>query len=240
MQGKILVYENRCKDLADFLKLRNCNVVVATQDTIAEELAKYDVTMAVLGTCPSQSPDPYYLVKTLRSINPRAFIFYIDEDDVNEEINALRAGADGFIGKPFDFEVLYERLRACSKRLPNVEQTNFDAGIYRIGAYEFEPEKRELRYISGSEHRLDRNGELVNDDVTQHLSDKETRLLLLLYDYRAERISRSFILNTIWREDTYYNGRSLDVFITKMRGYFKHDPNVKLDRQRGIGYRLIF
>lgn len=136
-------------------------------------------------------------------------------------IKGYKLGADDYITKPFDSEVLLMRIKAMLKR--NEELNKESANIeFDLGQYHFNPKLRELS----------KNGE------SQTLSPKENELLRMLAEYKNDLLPRDIALKKIWGSDTYFNGRSMDVYIAKLRKYLKEDENIKISNIHGSGFRL--
>jgi DNA-binding response OmpR family regulator len=137
-------------------------------------------------------------------------------------IQGYKLGADDYITKPFDSEVLLLKIQAMLKR--NEEQNRETQNReYTLSTYHFNPKLRQLSH----------NG------VTQTLSPKENDLLRLLAEHLNDLLPREQALKKIWGSDTYFNGRSMDVYIAKLRKYLKDDPNLEIVNIHGNGFRLV-
>ena len=123
------------------------------------------------------------------------------KDDI---IQGYKLGADDYITKPFDSEVLLLKIKAILKRNEELHREEVNAE-YDLGKYHFNPRLREL----------------IIDGKTQTLSPKENELLKMLSEYKNDLLSREIALKKIWGSDTYFNGRSMDVYIAKLRKYLK-------------------
>ena len=137
-------------------------------------------------------------------------------------IQGYKLGADDYITKPFDSEVLLLKIKAILKR--NDELNKDAANIeFDLGNYHFNPKLREL-IIAGK---------------TQTLSPKENELLKMLAEYKNDLLPREIALKRIWGSDTYFNGRSMDVYIAKLRKYLREDSNIEIVNIHGNGFRLV-
>lgn len=137
-------------------------------------------------------------------------------------IAGYKLGADDYITKPFDSEVLLMKIKAILKR--NEEEKHISENIeFDLGNYHFNPKLRELT-ISGT---------------TQTLSPKENELLKMLAEHKNDLLPREQALKRIWGSDTYFNGRSMDVYIAKLRKYLKGDTNIEIVNIHGNGFRLV-
>ncbi len=154
-------------------------------------------------------------------LTPVAFLTARDEDFT--QITALDTGGDDYITKPFSMEELIFRIEAILRRVSQDNNSHEDA-IYKLGIYTFDSRKQIL--IGGEE------GEIK-------LTTKESELLRLLCNNANKVLERNFALKTIWIDDNYFNARSMDVYITKLRKHLKDDPKVEIINVHGKGYKLI-
>jgi two-component system, OmpR family, response regulator len=167
--------------------------------------------------------DGLTLAKEIRLTNPEIPIIFLTAKTQKEDIiDGFKSGADDYITKPFSMEELLYRIEAILRRTtsPAVSK-NIES--YTIGAYSFDPLKQLLMF----------------KDQTIKLTTKESELLELLCRHGNEILERNFALKTIWIDDNYFNARSMDVYITRLRKYLKKDPLVKILNVHGRGYKLI-
>jgi len=167
--------------------------------------------------------DGFTLAEEIRNINPDVPLFFLSAKTMKDDIiQGYKLGADDYITKPFDSEVLLLKIRAILKR--NEELNRESANVeYDLGKYHFNPRLRELSV----------NGK------TQTLSPKENELLKMLAEYKNDLLPREAALKRIWGSDTYFNGRSMDVYIAKLRKYLKEDPAIEIVNIHGNGFRLV-
>lgn len=167
--------------------------------------------------------DGFTLAEEIRDINPDVPLFFLSAKTMKEDIiQGYKLGADDYITKPFDSEVLLLKIKAILKR--NEELTREQANVeFDLGKYHFNPKLRELSV----------NGK------TQTLSPKENELLKMLSEYKNDLLPREIALKKIWGSDTYFNGRSMDVYIAKLRKYLKEDPSIEIVNIHGNGFRLV-
>lgn len=164
--------------------------------------------------------DGFTIGKEIRSIDSRIPIIYLTAKSLKEDIiNGYRLGADDYIVKPFDADVLIYKISALLKRSEGESVSNQQ---YYIGKYVFDARLREIK-LEGEK---------------QLLSPKESSLLQLLCDHKNELLPREVALKKIWGDDGYFTTRSMDVFITKLRKYFKEDPTVEIRNIHGSGFIL--
>ncbi len=166
--------------------------------------------------------DGFTLAREIRELNSDIPIVFLTAKSMKEDvIEGFRTGADDYITKPFSMEELLFRIEAILRRTKGTTSDNQQE--LHIGKYIFDTNKQELR---------------LGNEV-QKLTTKESELLRLLYNHRNRILERNFALRTIWMDDNYFNARSMDVYITKLRKYLKDDPTVEIINIHGKGYRLV-
>lgn len=166
--------------------------------------------------------DGFTLAREIRELNSDIPIVFLTAKSMKEDvIEGFRTGADDYITKPFSMEELLFRIEAILRRTKGATSDNQQE--LHIGKYIFDTNKQELR---------------LGNEV-QKLTTKESELLRLLYNHRNRILERNFALRTIWMDDNYFNARSMDVYITKLRKYLKDDPTVEIINIHGKGYRLV-
>jgi two-component system, OmpR family, response regulator len=167
--------------------------------------------------------DGLALAKAVRNLDPVVPIIFLtaknQEDDI---IEGFKTGADDYITKPFNMEELLYRIEAIFRRTTGTVNAMVEE-LNRIGEYIFD-NKRQL---------------LTFRDQQISLTTKESELLDLLFRHKNEVLERNYALRIIWIDDNYFNARSMDVYITRLRKYLKKDPAVKILNIHGRGYRLI-
>jgi len=167
--------------------------------------------------------DGFTLAKEIRDKDGSVPILFLTAKSMKEDMLAgFQVGADDYITKPFDSEVLLYKLKAILKRS---NERNYDSN------------KKEFvigKYIFNYDHRIIKLG----DSITK-LSPKEADLLRLLCIFMNELLPRQKALKEIWGDDNYFNARSMDVFITKLRKYLKEDTSLDIINIHGKGFRLI-
>ena len=166
--------------------------------------------------------DGFTLAQEIRAVNAEIPIIFLTAKALNEDIlEGFKIGADDYITKPFSMEVLVVRIetvlrRVCGKK--NKENT-----MYKIGRFQFDTQKQLLT---------------IGDQQTK-LTTKESELLSLLCSHANEILQRDFALKTVWTDDNYFNARSMDVYITKLRKHLKADESIEIINIHGKGYKLI-
>jgi len=167
--------------------------------------------------------DGLVLASKIRSVNPAMPIIFLTAKNQKEDIiEGFKTGADDYITKPFSMEELLYRIEAILRRTtgPSVLKKKES---YVIGNYTFDTKKQLLTYR----------------DQTIRLTTKESELLELLCRHGNDILERNFALKTIWIDDNYFNARSMDVYITRLRKYLRKDPSVKILNVHGRGYKLL-
>ncbi|MDR3251392.1 MAG: response regulator transcription factor [Tannerella sp.] len=166
--------------------------------------------------------DGFTLAQDIRSINPDIPIIFLTAKTMKEDIfEGFKAGADDYMTKPFSMEELLLRIEAILRRV-KVKKLR-DVPSYRLGGFVFDTQKQTLT---------------AGDKVTK-LTTKEFELLSLLCAHINEVLERNYALKTIWVDDNYFNARSMDVYITKLRKLLREDPNIEIINIHGKGYKLI-
>jgi DNA-binding response OmpR family regulator len=167
--------------------------------------------------------DGYTLAREIRMTNAEIPIIFLTAKSLKEDIiEGFKAGADDYISKPFSMEELLFRVEAILRRTKK-DAAGIPQSEYHIGEYLFYPNTQLLK-IGNSE---------------QKLTTKESDLLKLLCANKNAVLDRNFALKTIWVDDNYFNARSMDVYIAKLRKYLKDDPQVQIINVHGKGFKLI-
>ncbi len=162
----------------------------------------------------------YEIAKKIRAIDEEIPIIFLTSKNMkDDEISGFNAGGDDYVAKPFDNELLLLRIKALLKR---TVKTKDEDCIYKIGEYNFDCKNLELK--STAEKR--------------RMTKREADVLQMLCDNMNEIVKREEMLTKIWGENDYFNGRSLDVFITKLRKYLKPDTRIKIENIHGVGFVL--
>jgi len=167
--------------------------------------------------------DGFSLAEDIRKINADVPIIFLTARGMAEDkIKGLRIGADDYITKPFSSEELILRIQAILKRNPKFKQEQPDKNRFEIGQYVFDAS----------------NYELAIGEDRKKLTKKEAELLKLLAEHQGQVMEREILANMIWGDDSYFVGRSMDVFITKLRKYLSADPAISITNVHGVGFRL--
>ncbi len=166
--------------------------------------------------------DGFSLARDIRKINDSIPILFLTAKSMTEDkVEGFKAGADDYLTKPFSSEELELRVKALLKRINIVSEENESTDI-KLGSYTFDTLNFQLLHESGN----------------RTLTKKEAQILKMLCKFENQVLPREIVLNGVWGQDDYFVGRSLDVFITKLRKYLSEDENVSIQNIHGIGFKL--
>ena len=166
--------------------------------------------------------DGFTLAQEIRTFNSEVPTIFLTAKQLKDDIlEGFKIGADDYITKPFSMEELVLRIEAILRRVKG--KKGKDVTMYKIGKFTFDTQKQVL---------------MINDKVTK-LTTKESELLSLLCAHVNSILERNYALKTIWIDDNYFNARSMDVYITKLRKHLKDDPSIEIINIHGKGYKLI-
>ncbi|MBK6953564.1 MAG: response regulator transcription factor [Crocinitomicaceae bacterium] len=167
--------------------------------------------------------DGFTLAHDIRKVNKNVPILFLTAKNQTEDrIEGFKAGGDDYLTKPFSTEEFLLRVQAILKRVNLVKEEVAPKDL-TIGTIIFDTENFVLRYANGEK---------------QNLTKKEAKILQLLVQHTNKVLPRDIVLNSVWGQDDYFVGRSLDVFITKLRKYLKEDENVAIANIHGVGFKL--
>lgn len=225
-KSKILLCEddtNLGSVLKNYLELNDYEVVLERDGRLglaAFQREKFDLCLLDV-MMPNM--DGFTVAEEIRDVDPEIPLFFLSAKTMKEDIiQGYKLGADDYITKPFDSEVLLHKIKAILKR--NEEQNKESANVvYDLNKYHFNPKLRELSH----------------EGKTQTLSPKENELLKMLAEHKNDLLPREQALKKIWGSDTYFNGRSMDVYIAKLRKYLKDDTGIEIVNIHGNGFRLV-
>lgn len=166
--------------------------------------------------------DGFSTAKDIRGIDKQVPIVFLTAKSMKEDtLKGFEIGADDYITKPFNMEELIARINAIVKRTSKETENHFDD--LSIGNFTFNP-KMQL---------------LTIEDKTFNLTTKECDLLILLYKNKNDILERNHALKAVWGDDNYFNGRSMDVYIAKLRKYLKNDSSIQIINVHGRGFKLL-
>lgn len=165
--------------------------------------------------------DGFTLAQEIRKLDKKIPIIFLTAKNLQEDmIKGLTIGGDDYVTKPFSMDVLLARIQALLRR--TVSQKD-EAQVIQLGNITFD-RKKQILLIQGKE---------------QKITTREAQLLEMLVEKRNDVLERGYALTKIWGDDSFYNARNMDVYITKLRKYFKNEPNIQIINVHGIGYKFV-
>ena len=165
--------------------------------------------------------DGFTLAKEIRMVNTEVPIIFLTAKSMKEDIfQGFKIGADDYLTKPFSMEELLFRIEAILRR---TKGTLASQDVFQIGKFRFDTQKQQL----------------IDGEKVVKLTTKESELLKLLCNNANKVLERNFALKTIWVDDNYFNARSMDVYITKLRKHLRDDSSVEILNVHGKGYKLV-
>lgn len=169
------------------------------------------------------SKDGYSIAKNIRQVNPNVPIIFVTAKTQTEDLlKGFESGGNDYLRKPFSMEELIVRVNNLLNLSKKTRQSTMN-GVISLGKFEFDPVRYDLR-LNGTSRKL---------------SHREAALLQILAENRNAVVSRKDVLMRIWGDDSFFNSRNLDVYITKLRDYLKGDPGVEIITMKGVGYQFV-
>jgi DNA-binding response OmpR family regulator len=211
--------------LKDYLMLNDFDVTLAKNGMEGFEKFKKDTYDLCILDVMMPYKDGYTLAKEIREKNKEVPIIFLTAKSMKEDVlKGYKVGADDYLNKPFDSEVLLMKIRAIIQRKSSDTKTDVTKFEFIVGNFHL---NSKLRFLT-----------FKNDEPIK-LSPKENELLKLLVLYENDLMPRELALTKIWRDDNYFTSRSMDVYIAKLRKYLKLDENVEILNIHGEGFRLV-
>lgn len=210
--------------LRDFLQLNDYQVTLCTNgNTGISSFKQGQFDMCILDVMMPEK-DGFTLAEEIRQINKTVPLFFLTAKSMKQDIiTGFQLGADDYITKPFDSDVLLFKIKAVLNRV-DLKDLGVEANLFQLGKYQFDYAIRELKTAEGVLHRL---------------SPKEAELLKMLALNINKVLPRSEALNRIWKDDNYFTSRSMDVYVTKLRKFLSQDAAIEIMNIHGNGFRLI-
>jgi len=211
--------------LKDYLALNDYNVTHAKDGIEGLIMFKNnDFDLCILDVMMPRK-DGFSLAQDIRSNNKEIPIIFLTAKTLKEDVlRGYQVGADDYLNKPFDSEVLLFKIKAILQRKESDTSAENEQFEFEIGGFFF---NSKLRHLS------------VGEDEPQKLSPKESKLLKMLALHKNDLMPRELALTKIWRDDNYFTSRSMDVYIAKLRKYLKLDESVEILNIHGEGFRLV-
>jgi len=209
--------------LKNYLELNDYDVVLERDGRLGLAAFQREKIDICLLDVMMPNMDGFAVAEEIRDINPDVPLFFLSAKTMKEDIiQGYKLGADDYITKPFDSDVLLLKIKAILKRNEETHREEVNAE-FDMGKYHFNPRLRELTI----------------DGKINVLSPKENELLKMLCEHKNDLLTRESALKKIWGSDTYFNGRSMDVYIAKLRKYLKEDDQIEIVNIHGNGFRLV-
>ena len=214
--------ENLGMLLREYLQAKGYNVTLAPDGEAGfQHFSNEKFDLCILDVMMPKK-DGFTLAQDIRKVNSVIPIVFLTAKSLKEDVlEGFRIGADDYITKPFSMEEMLLRIEAIMRRISGKKSKN--GTEYQLGSMIFDAQKQTL----------------VTDNGTTKLTTKECELLALLVQNANSILERNYALKTIWVEDNYFNARSMDVYITKLRKLLKDDPEVEIINIHGKVYKLI-
>lgn len=167
--------------------------------------------------------DGFTLAKDIRKLDKKIPILFLTaKNQTDDKVAGFSAGGDDYLTKPFSTEEFLLRVKALLRRVDIFDPSEAET-IFELGTIKFDSENFKLVYSNNEEKKL---------------TKKEAKILHLLVQNKNKVLTRDIVLNAVWGQDDYFVGRSLDVFITKLRKYLKEDEQVTINNIHGVGFKL--
>lgn len=216
--------ENLGRMLTDYLRIKDMKVNwVKDGESGFKTFTEDEFDLCLLDVMMPKK-DGFTLAKEIRQQSSKTPIIFLTAKSMEDDVKkGFESGADDYITKPFSMEVLLMRIEAIMRRVDEMKSQLAQKKKFKIKAYQFFPDKRVIQ----------------KDGESKKLTSKENELLKLLCMYMGEVVDRNDALNLIWGDDNYFNSRSMDVYITKLRKIFKEDPDIQIINSHGKGFKLL-
>lgn len=211
--------------LKDYLALNDYNVTLAKDGLEGLIMFKNDDYDICILDVMMPRKDGFSLAQDIRATNAEIPIIFLTAKTMKEDVlKGYQVGADDYLNKPFDSEVLLYKIKAILQRKEGEENKEDETFEFKIGKFDFNSKLRHLSFGGAEPIKL---------------SPKESKLLKMLTEHKNDLMPRELALTKIWRDDNYFTSRSMDVYIAKLRKYLKPDENVEILNIHGEGFRLM-
>jgi len=209
--------------LRDYLRLNDFNVTLCPDGIAGWETFRTnsDFHLVILDVMMPKK-DGFALAQEIREVSRSVPMIFLTAKSLKEDVlKGYRSGADEYLVKPFDADILLHKINAILNRRLIIDKNNTDE--FGIGSFRFDSHTRSLK----------------NERHNFKLSPKEAGLLRLLYVYRNHLLPREKALKDIWDEDNYFTARSMDVYLSRLRKYLRDEPGISIESIHGKGFRLV-
>lgn len=206
--------------LKQYLELQGFQISWAQDGEAALKLFQLDTYNICVLDVMMPKIDGFTVAEKMVAINPEIpFVFLTARNQNEDKIKGLKLGADDYIVKPFEADELVLRLTNILKRTEKRTTLEVLPNKIQIGIFSFDTNRFELK----------------TNQKTQQLTEKEASLLLFLFQHKNELVKREQVLKAVWKADDFFSGRSMDVFISKLRKYLIEDPTISIESIRNVG-----
>jgi len=212
--------------IKDSLETRGFEVIYIADGKLAYDLYISEKPDLILLDVMLPSINGFMIAEKIRLENKHTPILFLTARTMPEDVlNGYMAGGNDYLKKPFDMEELVVRIKVLlnQNRLLENEASDSSLSVVQIGNYSYDMWR----------------GVLLHRGIAKQLTGRESEVLKALYQNRNRLLDRKLFLKQVWGDDDFFSSRSLDVFITKLRRHFRHDPMVQIINHRGFGYKLI-
>ena len=224
---KILIVEddpNLGQILSEYLEIKGLTATLCKDGEEGLDSYNHGVFDLCILDIMMPKKDGFTLAREIRNKDKNVPIIFLTAKSMKEDtIKGLKIGADDYMTKPFSMEVLLLRIQAVMRRVGRNNSEGLNSSVFRFGKYKFDNNKRQLE---------------TDGEITK-LTTKESELLKLLVVNKNKTLQRSIALNNVWGDDSYYNSRSMDVYITKLRKLLKDDDSIQLLVVHREGFKLL-
>ena len=225
MKTKILLVEDDASlgfIISDQLKSDGYHVTLCTDGAEGFQRFNDDSFHMCIFDVMMPKKDGFSLAKDIRKVDSNIPILFLSAKSNDEDkVEGFKSGGDDYLTKPFNVEELQLRVAAMLRRV-NIQPEANDESSYQLGEYTFDTI----------------NFHLKHKNFEKSLTKKEAQILKILCKFKNQVVAREIVLNGVWGQDDYFVGRSLDVFITKLRKYLKEDERIQISNVHGIGFKL--
>ena len=210
--------------LRDYLTLHSYETTLAKNGIEGlEKFRKYNYDLCILDVM-MPFKDGFSLASDIRSINEEVPLIFLTAKSLKDDvIKGFKIGADDYLIKPFDSEILLFKIKSIFKRKISLKKASDNKVDYIFSSFRYNSKFRELQF---------------KNDKPVTLSPKEGKLLTLLLDNMNDLTTREEALVKIWNDDNYFTSRSMDVYVTKIRKYLSKDPKIKIENIHGKGFKF--
>ncbi len=225
MKTKILLVEDDASlgfIISDQLKSDGYSVTLCTDGAEGFQRFNEDKFHMCIFDVMMPKKDGFSLARDIRKVDPDIPILFLSAKSNDEDkVEGFKSGGDDYLTKPFNAEELQLRVAAMLRRV-NIQPEAKDESVFEIGDYTFDTINFNLKHTN----------------FEKNLTKKEAQILKILCKFMNQVVAREIVLNGVWGHDDYFVGRSLDVFITKLRKYLKEDERIQIANVHGIGFKL--